>query len=231
MVNQEPNVREPTRKKVMKAVDSLNYRPSQSARSLAGNRSYLLALLYDNPSSSLCHQCTERTSRGLQGEPLWAAYFTPVTTRMPDLKNEVWDLVRNAGVDGLVLTPPVTDCKPVLDLLKRLKTPYTLISPPRCTRKSMAVCTNDREVCSEMVKYLAGLGHRRIAFIQGHPDHQAIANRYEGYLLGMHQAGLKPLKSLVVQGYNLFRVRNRKRNVRVPAEEENTPLGNFCQQR
>ena len=49
VVNQEPNVRDNTRARVSEAIAALNYSPSQSARSLAGRRSYLIGLLYDDP--------------------------------------------------------------------------------------------------------------------------------------------------------------------------------------
>ena len=44
VLNNEPNVREQTRQRVMQAVDRLQYRPNASARSLAGQRSYVIAL-------------------------------------------------------------------------------------------------------------------------------------------------------------------------------------------
>ena len=52
VVNREPNVRPGTYEKVSRAIEKLDYRPSLSARSLAGKHSYLLGLLYDNPSDS-----------------------------------------------------------------------------------------------------------------------------------------------------------------------------------
>ncbi len=48
------------------------------------------------------------------------------------------------------------------------------------------------------------LGHTRIAFILGNPDHAAIADRYKGFEDGMRACGLKIDKKLVVQGYNSF---------------------------
>ena len=48
VVNQEPNVRESTRKSVQKAISQLGYRPDQSARSLRSRRSYLIGLVYDD---------------------------------------------------------------------------------------------------------------------------------------------------------------------------------------
>src|SRR3546814_5617672 len=52
VLNDEANVRGPTREKVLAAMAAMDYRPHQSARSLASNRSFLIAMLYDNPSSN-----------------------------------------------------------------------------------------------------------------------------------------------------------------------------------
>ena len=52
VLNDEPNVKEETRARVLAVVKELNYHPSLSARSLAGNRSYLIALVYENPSAN-----------------------------------------------------------------------------------------------------------------------------------------------------------------------------------
>src|SRR3954464_5739195 len=49
--NNEPNVRERMRARVEAAAKALNYRPNPSARSLAGNRSYLISLVYDDPAA------------------------------------------------------------------------------------------------------------------------------------------------------------------------------------
>src|SRR3546814_2374285 len=50
VLNNEPNGREEPRERVLEAVARLQYRPNASARSLAGQRSYVIALVYDNPS-------------------------------------------------------------------------------------------------------------------------------------------------------------------------------------
>ena len=52
VLNHEPNVSDATRKRVEAAFEKLKYRPHPSARVLAGRRSYLVAILYDNPSNN-----------------------------------------------------------------------------------------------------------------------------------------------------------------------------------
>jgi LacI family transcriptional regulator len=66
------------------------------------------------------------------------------------------------------------------------------------------VVTNDREVCAEMVDYLASLGHERISFISGHTSHKAIENRFLGYKDGLQRNGLTFSQELVADGDNSF---------------------------
>ena len=52
VVNREPLVSAQTRDKVLEVIEELNYRPNKAAQSLAGLRSRLVGLLYDNPSTA-----------------------------------------------------------------------------------------------------------------------------------------------------------------------------------
>ena len=48
VLNDEANVSDATRQRVLAAMQAMDYRPHPSARSLAGHRSFLVAMLYDN---------------------------------------------------------------------------------------------------------------------------------------------------------------------------------------
>jgi LacI family transcriptional regulator len=48
VINDSPNVSEPTRKKVNQAILELNYRPSLAARSLPGQRSFVIGFIVPN---------------------------------------------------------------------------------------------------------------------------------------------------------------------------------------
>ena len=49
VVNNEPNVRQQTKQKVLDAVGRLRYRPNTAARALSGRKSWVLGLVYENP--------------------------------------------------------------------------------------------------------------------------------------------------------------------------------------
>ena len=48
VLNQEPNVADKTRERVLEAARELRYTPNLAARGLAASKSYLVALLYDS---------------------------------------------------------------------------------------------------------------------------------------------------------------------------------------
>ena len=209
VVNKEPNVRESTDQRVRKAIRQLNYRPNSSARSLASKRSFLIGLLYDdpslyeNPSSNYIINIQQGALRVCKSET-YDLLIHPCNYADKNLSHEISSLISHSRIDGLILSPPLCDMKSIVTTIKKTGTPLVRISPGDKTESRFAVSTNDRDVCARMTEYLASLGHTRIAFITGHRDHKALANRYLGYQDGLKTAGLNLLKGLVKEGHNSF---------------------------
>lgn len=202
VLNREPSVRPATKDRVADAINRLKYRPNSSARMLAGNRTYLLGLVY-NANSSYITSIQNGVLEACRGEH-YDLLIHPCRYTDPALLSEVEELVASPRVDGLILTPPVSDLKPVRELMDTLGTPNVIISRESIADSEWTVCTNDRDISAEMAAHLARLGHRRIAFVRSHPDHRAMANRYTGFIDGMAAAGLRVSESLVVEGDNTF---------------------------
>jgi LacI family transcriptional regulator len=209
VVNQEPNVRDATRAKVEKAIARLRYRPNLSARNLASQRSRVIALVYDDPSAY------ENPSAGyiihMQTGILRACQkadfrfiIHPCNYQSTNISQDLKALIEHARPHGIVLAAPLSNMPRIVRAISSTGTPMVRLSPGSAQGDQYSVATNDREFSCEMTRYLASLGHRRIAFIKGHPDHRAVENRYAGYLDGLKQSGLEPDAKLVEQGDNSF---------------------------
>lgn len=203
VVNKEPNVRQATRDKVLKAIEALDYRPNLSARSLAGNRSYVIGLLYDNPSANYVIDVQDGvlTTCRAQG---YDVLIHPCNHQQPDLEREVGDLLRQTRIDGVILTPPLSDVMSILDVLRERQIPFVRIAPTLKKSISPYVETNDAEAAYDMTCELIALGHERIGFVAGHPDHRAVTHRFEGYRAALVENDIPLDEALVVQGYNSF---------------------------
>lgn len=207
VVNREPNVRQATQAKVEKAIAELKYRPNQFARNLASHRSHLIGLIYDDPSAyevpsagyvMRLQQGTLRVCRAANYELL----IHPCRYRSKDVVAELEALIRHIRPTGIILAAPLSNMPRIVRAIEASGTPLVRLSPGREDEKQFSVVTNDREICAEMTRYLASLGHQRIAFIKGHRQHKAVGNRYLGYMDGMRECGLDPSGELVQQGDN-----------------------------
>ena len=198
VLNREPNVREDTRERVQRAVDKLKYIPSFSARSLAGNKSYLVALIYNNPSANYLMEVMGGVLEACEAEQ-YGMLLCPLEPEGPKLISAIETLVVRSQPDGLILTPPITDAPGLLRRLAELDIPFASVSP-KVQKKCVGVAMDETQAAFDMVAHLVSLGHRRIAHLVGHPSHGASDWRLTGYRQGLERAGLKFDPSLVVQG-------------------------------
>lgn len=198
VLNREPNVREDTRVRVQAAVDALNYKPHPSARSLAGHKSYLIALLYDNPSASYLMEVMAGVLDACETRQ-YNMMMCPLDFNSPSFMDSVESMIGHSQPDGLILTPPLTDAPALLKRLAELELAYASISPKK-QKQCMGVAMDETRAAFDMIAHLVALGHRRIGHIKGHSAHGASEWRVNGYREGLEQAGIKFDPALVVDG-------------------------------
>jgi len=209
VVNQEPNVRDSTRARVEEAITRLSYRPNPSARNLAKKRSSLIGLIYDDPSAYEIPSAgyVIRMQYGALRACRTADYellIHPCDYRSRSLGSELRTLIEHARPVGIVLAAPLSNVPEIVQAIEGTGTPFVRVSPGTNNVSQPTVRTNDRDISAEMTRYLASLGHRRIAFIKGHSSHTAVGNRFLGYLDGLNESGLPYSTELVEQGDNSF---------------------------
>ena len=198
VLNNEPNVRESMRERVLAAMATLKYRPLASARSLAANRSFLIGLLYDNLSPSYIMEIQAGVLEACEAQH-YSMMVQPLVSTAADFVERVEDILSRHRPDGLILTPPITDHAKLLDSLRRHDIPFASIAPRR-PKGCIGVILDEREAAAAMVAHLVALGHRRIAHILGDPKHGAGIWRLAGYRDGLKRAGLKENPRYMVQG-------------------------------
>ena len=191
VINNVKTVKPHTRERVLRVIRKLDYHPSPSARGLSGSRSYLISLLYDV-------SCAYYATGVLSGllETCRAAHYQvvmqPCDYKSSTLAEEVTRNLRQSHADGVIVTPPLSDMKTLKALLEEQNVPFVRIAPAEHADDRRSVYTDDRESCARMTEQLAGLGHARIGFIIGNPDHAAVAHRFQGYRDALRKCGLTP---------------------------------------
>lgn len=201
VINRRMHVSESTRARVQKAIDELSFQPNVFARGLAGERSYLIALLCDIPATGSGYVSALQIGMlpicRSKGYHLMVESFD---VHSPEFGEQVRSLVEESRLHGVILTPPLCDMPDLIKTLESTRTQFVRIAPERSTKGAIDIHIDDMQAAHDMTSYLIRLGHRRIAFIKGPTDHADANARFTGYRAALAQAGLPFIEELCVQG-------------------------------
>jgi LacI family transcriptional regulator len=201
VMNKEPTVHADTRARVQEAVAALNYRPQLSARSLAGAKSFLIGLLYYDPSAAFVAGVQRGATLGCR-EAGRHLVVESLQENGVDVQAQIESMLAALRPDGMILTPPLCDNPAILETLRANRTPCVLISPAGEGHGMARVRMDDALAAEELTNLLISLGHTAIAFIEG--DQSASDRRRQGYerALKAHRIALDP--ALVMPGTFMF---------------------------
>jgi LacI family transcriptional regulator len=202
VINGESNVREETRTRVEAAIKALDYAPSSAARTLAGGEEIRIGLLHSNPSFNYLSQLLVGSLD--QASRLNVQLIVEKCDDEAEERSAVEHLIR-ARLDGIILTPPLSESLPVLEAIHQRNIPVVAVATGRAPDWALSVSINDHAAAHEMTRHLASLGHRRIGFIKGNPRQTASDERLEGYREALSEAGLPDAPELIAQGLFTYR--------------------------
>jgi LacI family transcriptional regulator len=203
VVNREQNVSDELRAKVEKVIAQLNYEPDRQARSLRSGRSFHISFAYTSPSSHFVISLLHGIRRACRQNGYLLVPFE-TEEKGSKLVLSLLEFVERERLDGLLLMPPMTDNEQLLAALEEENILFGRIAPGDQHSRELDVVTNDRAAGHAMADHLLQLGHRHIAYIAGHPDHLAMAQRLEGLRDRVHDQANAPCKLEIWPGKNTF---------------------------
>jgi len=199
VINNEANVAEATKKKVLASIKKLGFRPNKNAQSLRSNKSYMLALLYDNPNKSYLADVQSGIFNACKNSG-YNLVIQECNYKSSKLTNDIIQFVKDFKIDGLVITPPLSDMQDFLSNLAANKIEHSVIAPRIMNPDSLYVSSNDYEAAYNLTSEIIKHRHRDIGFIKGHPKHSASLLRFNGFLAAMKKYGFKPNEQWIKQG-------------------------------
>ena len=188
VLNGEPHVTVELQERVRAAAEALNYHPNILAQGLVRRRSYLIGLVYENPSPSYVVELQKGVLERIKDER-YRMVVIPVRSVAEHAK-EVVGLLRSAAIDGVVIAPPASDHPVVLHDLQAVQMPFARIAPTHMLEIGPGTLIDDVTAAREIAAYVIGLGHRDIGIIKGDPAHAASQARMLGYTQAFEEAGL-----------------------------------------
>jgi LacI family transcriptional regulator len=199
VINNQKYVGAETRRRIEQAMVALKFHPNSAARALAGHRTHRIALICDNPNPWYVYEVQYGTRLRCRQHGV-RMIAQPYDRNAPDLVPDVVSLIEQVHPDGLILTPPASDHRDLLEELVRRKLPFVRIQPGLQLDLSPSVHVDNEAAAFDMTSYLLGLGHRRIGFVVGDRGYAASGQRLSGYVRALSDAGIGLDLGLVRQG-------------------------------
>jgi LacI family transcriptional regulator len=189
VLSENPSVRAETRDRVLAAAEELGWRPSSLARSLAGEPSGVVGLVFPELIGHYAAQVVLGfEERAIAADGSVYVLATHGRARSGEL---VRDLA--ARTDGLVIMDRTVDDALVEELSERGTRIVLFARPP--VGPVPSVRAENRRASEELASHLIGHGHRRLAFV-GDPDAAPdLAERWAGFRAAHAAAGLAPPES------------------------------------
>jgi len=184
-----------SRRKVLRAVKELGYRPHGLARSLKLQRTDTVGLLITdvvNPFYSLLAAGVLECARKLGYHVIVSA-----TDEEPELEREYLEVLMEERAAGVIAVPTGKNVRCWKEAVE-LGTEVVLVDREvNGFAEADVVLVDNVKGAQDAVSYLIGLGHRRIGIITGPLETTTGAGRLEGYRRAHQEAGLPIDESLV----------------------------------
>jgi len=179
-MNNHPDIKPETKRKVLQVIEQLNYTPSALARSMIHRKTLSVGLMMPDISDPFFSAMAQGVEEVLSDGGYQVVYGN--MSRRPDKELRFLVSAVERKMDGLIVTPDFMD-EDFVSMLKRLKIPVVFLRRRPHPELNMPFVDVDHYKGScRAVEYLLELGHRRIGFI-GMPETSFTGReRYRGYL-------------------------------------------------
>jgi DNA-binding LacI/PurR family transcriptional regulator len=198
VVNGSPLVKEPTREKVMKVIKEMNYHPNPAARSLAGQTTQTLGVVFPDFDSGFFTEVLQ----GIDEEAALKGYhiMTGFAHGAKDEERLIQHYAASRRVDALVFMNLNIDQKFLLSLEDNLSIPLLLLDRPLPGSGMKCISLNNEAGAYAAMEHLVKThGLRDISVINGPKDTYDAEERMKGASRAAQDFGIS-LKGRVYEG-------------------------------
>ncbi|MEL6869163.1 MAG: LacI family DNA-binding transcriptional regulator [Pseudomonadota bacterium] len=195
VLNNEPNVRESKRAAVMASIDKLGYQRNRMAQTLRKQEPQFVALLFQNPNMGYVNSIQLGAMERCRHDGCHL-----IVENCTDHERSIQELISEPHLVGAMLTPPLSDDEQLLQLLESHEIPFVRMGTNLDMDRAPLVTMDDEQAAFEVTDYLLSIGHRRIGFIAGPPEHSISELRHVGYRRALAARGVTYEDQLVTPG-------------------------------
>ena len=168
-LNNRPGLSDETRKRILEIAKELGWYPNRAARALSAARADACGLVLARPAKTLAIETFFMEFMAGVESALSRRSIALAVQLVDDPHGELAVYRRWWGehrVDGVLLVDPRVD-DPRFDEVERLGLPAVVVGGPLENHKLPAIWHDEALTVIEVVRYLAALGHERVARVAG----------------------------------------------------------------
>lgn len=196
VVNNNPNVKPSTRKKVLRTIEELGYRPNAVARGLASKKTTTVGAIIPDISSIFFSEL----ARGIEDIATMYDYNIILSNSDQNKDKEVQliNTMLEKQVDGILFMGGNIGEEHV-NTFASSSAPVVLAATYDEQGKIPSVNIDYKAAAYEATNLLMDKGHKHPAFIGGQVDVQLNADKYEGYLQALEDASVKVDEDFIIK--------------------------------
>ncbi|MGY4107406.1 LacI family DNA-binding transcriptional regulator [Aeromonas encheleia] len=194
VLNNQSNISEEARQRVLDTIKELDYQPNKLARALTSSGFDAILVLFSRPSKTVAGNPYFSEILSVVNEYAEQENFDVIiqTARNSDeYERKCIDKIENKMVKGVILLSSPMDENFLINLDK-YKIPIVVIGNINgCYRHVYSVDTDNERDSFYLCQYLIKHGHRNIAFLHAPLEYHVSLDRLNGYKKAMAESGLE----------------------------------------
>lgn len=193
-------LREETRKRILKTASRLGYHRNELARSVATGVSRVIAFIAGDMGLI---EYTGRIQKSVFQAASELNYSVSFYQLMPDNQEEIIRKILEWKIAGIIFHSIAEERELIMDAAQKHNIPVGVINQTTADSYCIGATSDDFQGAVSAVRHLAGLGHRKIIYATILGEAEFLNNRYAGYLEGMKLFAPKqePERIMVDQSY------------------------------
>lgn len=201
VMNHSCTVSEKSRKRVLEAVEKLNYVPNSAARSLSTSTSTSVGVVIPDINNPFFSRLLQGITRA--ADEMGLNIFLFGTDESSEREHRVLDTMREHRLRGIIITPVSSQDTVTQERLHNFETlgiPVVLLDREVDSTVFDRVVTDDDAGVYRAVTELIRIGHRKIAIITGPDDSRPGHERLRGYCRALEENGIALRDEYICKG-------------------------------
>jgi LacI family transcriptional regulator len=191
VINDSKPVSPEAKRRVLKAIEELEYRPNEIARSLVTKKSNLIGVIVGDIGNSYVAQIV----RGIEEIGRMYDYDIVLCSSYGSAETEIKfvQLLRRKQTEGIILVSEI-DNKEVVNQITEFKLPFVYLNKYYTIDKSPTVTIDNYEAAEVMMNYLYSKDHRKILYITQKKDKEITIEslKIKAYEKNIKSWGVEP---------------------------------------